>query len=256
MNNSVTVSFGCVLRCVNLIQFDAIRAIRLCVSRDISTRITFSFKMAIVYNTRSRQRDRLKRYRIRRERMRRRLVRILIMFIVQSVNTRSIWQHPRDSWWNRTAMVKLTDWPNSMFTANLRMSRGTFFWLCDELAPHIRRKNTNYRKAIPVPVRVAITLWRLASNVEYRTLGHLFGVGVSTAGAIVRQCCEVIGQQLMPKFVKFPQGQAFMDVLKGFENTWGFPHCAGAVDGSHIPIIAPSEDHTDYFNRYVLLFSI
>ncbi|XP_029930108.1 protein ANTAGONIST OF LIKE HETEROCHROMATIN PROTEIN 1-like [Myripristis murdjan] len=33
------------------------------------------------------------------------------------------------------------------------------------------------------------------------------------------------------------------------ENRWGLPHCVGAIDGSHIPIIAPQHYHTDYFNR-------
>ena len=28
-----------------------------------------------------------------------------------------------------------------------------------------------------------------------------------------------------------------MDVVRGFEEKWGFPQCFGAVDGSHIPII-------------------
>ena len=34
-----------------------------------------------------------------------------------------------------------------------------------------------------------------------------------------------------------------------FLHTWGFPQCFGAIDGSHIPIIAPSTDPLDYYNR-------
>ena len=30
---------------------------------------------------------------------------------------------------------------------------------------------------------------------------------------------------------------------------WGFPMCAGCIDGTHIPIIAPKENHKDYVNR-------
>ena len=34
-----------------------------------------------------------------------------------------------------------------------------------------------------------------------------------------------------------------------FETKWGFPQCAGAVDGTQIPIVAPSDCPTDYYNR-------
>ena len=116
------------------------------------------------------------------------------------------------------------------------MSRETFFWLCSELEPQIRKKTTNYRKAVPASARLANTLWRLATNVEYRTLGHLFGVGLSTTGNIVRSCCHAIQEHLMPRYVKMPKDQQFREILSGFENVWGFPLCAGAVDGTHIPI--------------------
>ena len=34
-----------------------------------------------------------------------------------------------------------------------------------------------------------------------------------------------------------------------FETKWGFPQCAGAVDGTQIPVVAPSDCPTDYYNR-------
>ena len=37
--------------------------------------------------------------------------------------------------------------------------------------------------------------------------------------------------------------------MDGFEHKWGFPQCAGAVDGTHIPIVSPKECPADYFNR-------
>ena len=34
-----------------------------------------------------------------------------------------------------------------------------------------------------------------------------------------------------------------------FEEDYEIPQILGAIDGSHIRIIAPSENHEDYFNR-------
>lgn len=40
-----------------------------------------------------------------------------------------------------------------------------------------------------------------------------------------------------------------MQSMKGFYAIRGFPMCIGAVDGSHIPIKAPTENPEDYYNR-------
>ena len=37
--------------------------------------------------------------------------------------------------------------------------------------------------------------------------------------------------------------------MDGYERKWGFPMCAGAIDGTHIPILAPTENHAEYVNR-------
>ena len=44
-------------------------------------------------------------------------------------------------------------------------------------------------------------------------------------------------------------GQGLRTIVDSFESKWGFPQCTGAIDGSHIPIIAPAENALDYYNR-------
>ena len=34
-----------------------------------------------------------------------------------------------------------------------------------------------------------------------------------------------------------------------YKEEWGFPMCVGAIDGTNVPIKAPSQNHTDYVNR-------
>ena len=38
-------------------------------------------------------------------------------------------------------------------------------------------------------------------------------------------------------------------MIDGFQQKWGFLRCAGAIDGSHIPVTSPAEYRTDYHNR-------
>ena len=96
---------------------------------------------------------------------------------------------------------------------------------------------------------MAITIWKLATNVEYRTLSALFGVGRSTVGMIVLETCEAIARYLLPRYVEIPQGDRLKEIVDGFETRWGFPQVAGAIDGSHIPILRPDKSAADYFNR-------
>lgn len=129
------------------------------------------------------------------------------------------------------------------------MSRDTFEMLCDELRPHIERKTTSFREAVYVEARVAITIWRLATNVEYRTIAALFGIGKSTVGEIVLDTCDAIANHLVPHYVCVPKDAALRDIVDGFLEIWGFPQTVGAIDGTHILIIRPAESSADYFNR-------
>ena len=53
----------------------------------------------------------------------------------------------------------------------------------------------------------------------------------------------------MPKYVRLPQGDSIRQTVRGFNDRWGFPQCFGAVYGTHIPILAPHDYHSDYFNQ-------
>ena len=85
-------------------------------------------------------------------------------------------------------------------------------------------------------------------GVTYTQL-HLFGVGISTTCVVVRDVCTAIVETLAARFITIPSGNDLKAAVDGFLSKWGFPQCVGAIDGSHIPIIAPKENATDYFNR-------
>ena len=84
---------------------------------------------------------------------------------------------------------------------------------------------------------------------EYRSIGHLFGVAHCTACIVVHETCAAITDVLLKSYINFPRGNVGDETVEGFQNTWGVPQCCGAIDGSHILISTPVMNHTDYYNR-------
>ena len=160
---------------------------------------------------------------------------------------RAVWAKERSTyWWER--IVNSTFTPND-WLENFRMSHNTFVYLCNELRQTVEKENTVMRKAIPVEQRVALTLWRLATTADFRTIGHLFGVSKAAVCVVVKDVCSAIVQVLLPRYIKIPTGDSLKEVVNSFQHKWRFPQCGGAVDGTHIPIMSPHDFPADYFNR-------
>ena len=70
---------------------------------------------------------------------------------------------------------------------NFCVSRETFRCLCTALQPRFQHTGI-LREVITMEKRIGIALWRLGTNVEYRTIFHLFDVGLSSA--IVNEVCN------------------------------------------------------------------
>uniref|UniRef100_A0A3B3T6L5 DDE Tnp4 domain-containing protein n=1 Tax=Paramormyrops kingsleyae TaxID=1676925 RepID=A0A3B3T6L5_9TELE len=88
------------------------------------------------------------------------------------------------------------------------------------------KKNTTYRLCVPLRKQIAIALWKLATGSKYRTISHLFGVGIATCFSL-----------------KFPDAAKLVEMATLFHHRWRVPQCVGALEGSDIPIIAPEYTH-------------
>ncbi|CAM1296765.1 Uncharacterised protein r2_g607 [Pycnogonum litorale] len=130
------------------------------------------------------------------------------------------------------------------------MSRGTFYKFVDVIEPYTKHQDTQMRKCVPVSERVAITLWRLGTNVEFRTMSHLFGRGKSTCVKIVKQVTKAITDHLLKKYIVIPSGDTLLKVMSGFERRCGFPQVGGAIDSMHIKILAPAVNYSDFYSRH------
>ena len=184
----------------------------------------------------------------RRKRRSNALIYFLNSIITEYTNfNRALWVKPRSkSFWYENM---LTYWTNEDWLSNLRMSKEAFTYICELLSEHIGKQDTNFRKAVPVEMRVAITLYFFSGTAEYRTISNLFGVGRSTVCTIVQSVSKAIVNVLLPKFINLPSRGEIHDIMLDFEEFSGFPQAVGAIDGCHIRIKAPLKDAEDYINR-------
>ena len=90
------------------------------------------------------------------------------------------------------------------------------------------------RVPITVEKRVSITLWKLATNACYRTIGHRFGIARNTVCKIIHETCSAIVSEMSHNFIKLPVSEMMVENVSDFEQRWGFPQVAGAIDSTHI----------------------
>ena len=107
------------------------------------------------------------------------------------------------------------------------MTKRTFIKVTNELQPHLAKSATRLRMLIPVDLQLAVTIWRLATNVEYRTISALFGIGISTVCDIVHRSCRAMAEHLLHRYIKLPPEEGLKNIIEEFETLWGFPQVIG-----------------------------
>ena len=136
-----------------------------------------------------------------------------------------------------------------IFKQQFRMTNETLNFLCQQLAPSIFTSDSKWRKAVPVDTKVAIALTRLASKSPLYIVVDTFGVGVSTVHKIILEFCHALEKHCRDVFIRWPSSSRFKDISQRFEALHEIPYIVGAIDGSHIPIIAPAQHAPDYYCR-------
>ena len=135
------------------------------------------------------------------------------------------------------------------FKARMRMDVSTFEYLCSTLSPYLTRQNTSMRLAVPVQVKVAVAISRLATGSSMQSIADLYKIGLSTSQLAVSEFSGAMKSVLLRKFLRWPSASVLDKFAQEFQALHNIPYVVGAVDGSHIPIIAPRLHAADYYNR-------
>ena len=143
----------------------------------------------------------------------------------------------------------ISSYSNIVFKQRFRMTKETFKYVCQQVGPVLIKVDTNRRKAISVETRVAIAITRLASGSPLYIIADSFRVGVSSVHGIVLEFCQALKETCRDVFIRWPSPSQMLAISENFEALHGIPYVVGAIDGSHIPIIAPEQHAADYYCR-------
>ena len=117
---------------------------------------------------------------------------------------------------------------------------------------HLQNKKATV-KTVPITVEkwVAVTVWRLATQCEYRTIALLFGIdriGLSTACKITHEACQAIVDILHPSTSSSQLAKDLPKSSKASRPNTAF-RSVQEMDGTHTLISTPEAKHKDYHNR-------
>ena len=147
--------------------------------------------------------------------------------------------------------------PEREWKKNLRMDRAVFMSVVDELRPFLQPgRSPRGLDVLSVEKQLAMTLYFLKDQGSLMMTANAFGVANCTVSSVVRKVCDIITNFLGTIYIKLPNTiHKLNELVNGMENKCGFPQAFGCADGTHIPIVQPSENPHDYFS-YKLKYTL
>ncbi|XP_049914823.1 putative nuclease HARBI1 [Epinephelus moara] len=170
-----------------------------------------------------------------------------ILHFVPSLLTRtsrSCWMRVRSTdWWERVVMKEFSD---TEWKDNFRMTRRSFENLCGLMEGVLSPQEVTVCAPIPLQMRTAIVLYKLASCVPCRCKP------VWNAQINGEKVCLLLLQRVssvIHKLIKEPTMEEACATARRFQQKFSMPQIMGALDGTHIPVLPPSDGYKDYVNR-------
>ena len=93
------------------------------------------------------------------------------------------------------------------------------------------------RSPVSASERLAVTIRYLVTGDSMQTISFSYRLGHSTVCYIIGSTCAAIWEALSPEYLcSSKNSDNWRRIREGFESTWNFPHCVGAIDGKSIQV--------------------
>ncbi|XP_061919157.1 uncharacterized protein LOC133660069 [Entelurus aequoreus] len=166
---------------------------------------------------------------------------------VLSKSSRNCWMRVRSrDWWERVVLKEFTD---AQWTDTFRMSRSSFHKLCGLMEGVLSPEGKTVRAPIPLPMRVAIVLYKLAGCARYKLVAKQFGVHKCTVMKFVYSFCKGMTSSVIHGLITVPTAEEAIRIAHRFERKFNIPQILGCIDGTHVPVLPPSDSFKDFTNR-------
>lgn len=106
--------------------------------------------------------------------------------------------------------------------------------------------------AIPVETKVLVFLNHLRTGASQWLVGSAGGCSQPSVSRIIKECCDQT-LTFAPSVIDFPDTIEKLNHIKQkYSEIAGLDSVVGAVDGTHVPIIAPKDNEPSYVNRKLI----
>ncbi|XP_018007920.1 putative nuclease HARBI1 [Hyalella azteca] len=120
--------------------------------------------------------------------------------------------------------------------------------MIQEFEPQLKR-NTSRSHAISVCTQILVALRFYASGSFQNIVADSSGLSQQSVSKIITSVSNILAERARNE-IKMPADiLQLQQTMRDFHAIAGFPRVIGAIDGSHIPIKAPTEDEEIYVNR-------
>ena len=138
------------------------------------------------------------------------------------------------------------------FRNHFRLSRGTVQLILERLAAcpgFAEPEECPGRERVPLEKQLLVVIWLLGNQETFRSVSDRFDLARSTTHRVFRKVCNALSCKLGKTVIRWPRGRESQNTMEGFRASHRFPRVVGAIDGTYIPITAPTEDPLSYMNR-------